>query len=227
MRAHSATALLVVGVNILLCCALSAGRAQEEPERSAAELMDALMWNREPVGGPFALVDHTGRQRTEADFRGKLLFIYFGFTSCPDVCPTDLQAMGMALDQLGTVGDAVQPLFVTVDPERDTPQRLDNYVTLFHPRLIGLSGDATSIRQAARAYKVYYAKVPTPDGSDYTVDHSGYIYLMDHAGQYLGFFPPGTPPDRMADVIRPLVGRAQRRCGSSRIAVPAQDNASA
>jgi cytochrome oxidase Cu insertion factor (SCO1/SenC/PrrC family) len=82
-------------------------------------------------------------------------------------------------------------------------------VSLFHPRLVGLTGDASSIRQAARAYKVYYAKVPT-GGEDYTIDHSSYIYLMDRAGQYLGFFPPGTPPDRMADVIRPLVQRAHR-----------------
>jgi cytochrome oxidase Cu insertion factor (SCO1/SenC/PrrC family) len=209
MRARAATALLFVGMNVLLCCALSPGRA-EEPERSAAELMDVLMWNREPVGGPFALVDHTGRQRTEADFRGKLLLIYFGFTYCPDVCPADLQAMGLALDQLGAAGDAVQPLFITVDPERDTPQLLADYVPLFHPRLIGLSGNTAAIRQAARAYKVYYAKVPTADGSDYTVDHAGYIYLMDRDGQYLGFFPPGTPPDRMADVMRPLVEEARR-----------------
>jgi cytochrome oxidase Cu insertion factor (SCO1/SenC/PrrC family) len=210
MRTRSATALLTVVVKLLFCCALAAGRAQDEPERSAAELMDVLMWNREPVGGPFALVDHTGRQRTEVDFRGKFLLIYFGFTNCPDVCPTDLQAMGLALDQLGAAGEAVQPLFITVDPERDTPQLLADYVSLFHPRLIGLSGDANSIRQAARAYKVHYAKVPTADGSDYTVDHSGYVYLMDRAGQYLGFFPPGTPPDRMADVIGPLVEGASR-----------------
>ena len=130
---------------------------------------------------------------------GKFLLIYFGFTHCPDVCPTDLQAIGLALDQLGKAAEEVQPLFITVDPERDTAQLLADYLPSFHPRLIGLSGDAASIRQAARAYKVYYAKVPTADGSDYTVDHSGYIYLMDRAGQYLGFFPPGTPPDRMAD----------------------------
>src|SRR5215216_3977034 len=183
-------------------------RAQSPPERSAAELMDAVMWNREPIGGPFVLVDHTGRPRSEADFRGKLLLVYFGFTSCPDACPTDLQAIGLALDQLGAAGDAVQPLFITLDPERDTPQLLADYVPLFHPRLIGLSGDASSIRQAARAYKVYYAKVATADRSDYTVDHSGFIYLMDRAGHYLGFFPPGTSPDRMADVIRPLIDGA-------------------
>lgn len=209
MRARSVTALLIVGFNIVLCCAPLTGSAQDEPERSAAELMDVLMWNREPVGGPFTLVDHTGRQRTEADFRGKLLLIYFGFTYCPDVCPTDLQAIGQALDQLGKTGDAVQPLFITLDPERDSAQHLAGYVPLFHPRLIGLSGDATAIRQAARAYKVYYAKAPRTDGSDYSIDHSGYIYLLDRAGQYLGFFPPGTPPDRMADVIRPLVEGAR------------------
>jgi cytochrome oxidase Cu insertion factor (SCO1/SenC/PrrC family) len=163
-----------------------------------------VMWNREPIGGPFALVDHTGRPRTEADFRGKLLLVYFGFTHCPDVCVTDLQAIGLALDQLDAAADAVQPLFITLDPERDTPHHLADYVPSFHPRLIGLSGDATTIRQAARAYKVYYAKVPIKD-ADYTIDHSAFIYLMDRAGQYLGFFPPGTPPDRMTDVIRPLL----------------------
>jgi cytochrome oxidase Cu insertion factor (SCO1/SenC/PrrC family) len=181
----------------------------QQPERSAAELMDVVMWNREPIGGSFTLVDHNGVRRTDADFRGKLMLVYFGFSSCPDICPTDLQAIGLALDQLGNAGEEVQPVFITVDPERDTPQLLADYVPMFHPRLIGLSGDATSIREAASAYRVYYAKVPRTDGSNYTVDHSGFIYLMDRGGQYLGFFPPGTPPDRMTEVIRPLLGREQ------------------
>jgi protein SCO1 len=185
-------------------------QAEETEEPSAASLMDDLMWGRGSVGGPLALIDHTGQRRTDADFRGKLLLVYFGFTYCPDICPTDLQAIGLALDRLREAGDAVQPLFVTLDPERDTPQQLADYVPMFHPRLIGLSGHESAIRQAARAYKVYYAKVPTADGSDYTIDHSGFIYLMDRAGQYVGFFPPGTPPDRIADVIRPLVEGAHR-----------------
>jgi protein SCO1/2 len=178
-------------------------------ERSAAELMDAVMWSREPVGGPFALIDHTGKPRTEADFRGKFLLVYFGFTYCPDVCPTDLQAIGLALDELGPAGDAVQPLFITLDPDRDTPRHLADYVPLFHPRLIGLSGDGRSIQQAAGGYKVYYAKVAMKN-FEYTIDHSGFIYLMNRAGQYLGFFPPGTPPDRMAAAIRPLLEEARR-----------------
>src|SRR5215208_7132913 len=97
-------------------------RAQSPPERSAAELMDAVMWNREPIGGPFALIDQNGARRTDAEFRGKLMLVYFGFTYCPDICPTDLQNIGLTLDKLGPLGDAVEPLFVTVDPERDTAE---------------------------------------------------------------------------------------------------------
>jgi cytochrome oxidase Cu insertion factor (SCO1/SenC/PrrC family) len=194
---------------MLLGLGIAAPALAQAPERSAAELMDAVMWNREPVGGPFALVDHNGKRRTDADFRDKLMLVYFGFTYCPDVCPTDLQSIGLALDRLGPAGEAVQPLFVTVDTERDTAEHLAAYVPLFHPRLIGLTGDASAVRDAANAYKVYYAKVPTAGAADYTVDHSGFIYLMDRDGRYLGFFPPGTPPDRVADVIRPLLEGAR------------------
>ncbi len=164
--------------------------------------MDILMWGREPIGGPFALIDHTGKPRTDADFRGKLMLIYFGFTYCPDICPTDLQNIGLAIDQLGAAGEHIQPLFITVDPERDTPERLAEYVPMFHPHLIGLTGDAAGIRQAAQAYKVYYAKVASEAGTDYTVDHTAFIYLMDRGGRYLGFFPPGTTPGRLAETIR-------------------------
>src|SRR3954462_13115802 len=97
---------------------------QPTSERSAAELMDAVMWNREPIGGSFALTDQNGTRRTEADFRGKLMLVYFGFTHCPDVCPTDLMQMALAVDQLGQVGEMVQPVFITVDPGRDTPEHL-------------------------------------------------------------------------------------------------------
>ena len=160
------------------------------------------MWGREPVGGPFALTDHTGRPRTDADFRGKLMLVYFGFTYCPDICPADLQAIGLAIDQLGAAGDGVQPLFITVDPQRDTAAHLAEYVTMFHPRLLGLTGDAAAIRQAADGYKVYYAKVPNAAGTDYTVDHTAFIYLMGRDGRYLGFFPPGTTPELIAETIR-------------------------
>jgi cytochrome oxidase Cu insertion factor (SCO1/SenC/PrrC family) len=133
-------------------------RAQKSEETSAARLMDDLMWNHGPIGGPFALIDHTGQPRTDKDFRGKLLLIYFGYSYCPDVCPTDLQQIGLAVDRLGADGEAVQPLFITLDPERDTAAHLADYVPLFHPRLIGVTGSAEEIRRAALAYKVLPAR---------------------------------------------------------------------
>ena len=177
--------------------------AQEPPQRSAAELMDVLMWNREPVGGPFALIDHNGTPRSDADFRGKLMLIYFGFTYCSDVCPTDLQSIAGAMDRLGPASELVQPLFITVDPEKDRPEQLKEYVKLFHPRLIGLTGEPRQIRDLTGAYKVYYAKTEPTKPTDRGIDHTGYMYLMGRDGKYLGFFPPGTSADRMVEIIRP------------------------
>jgi protein SCO1/2 len=191
---------LGLAVGLLLACTGLSLRAQSPDETSAARLMDDLMWNRGPIGGPFALIDHTGKLRTDEDFRGKLLLIYFGYSYCPDVCPTDLQQIGLAVDGLSAGADAVQPLFITLDPERDTTVHLADYVPLFHPRLIGLTGGAEQIRRVALAYKVYYAKYP-PDSPDYVIDHSSFIYLVDKAGKYIGFFPPGTTADRMIEII--------------------------
>jgi cytochrome oxidase Cu insertion factor (SCO1/SenC/PrrC family) len=177
--------------------------AAREPERTAAELMDVVMWGREPIGGPFTLVDHNGHRRTEADFRGHLLLVYFGFTSCSDVCPTDLQAMAGAVDKLGPMGSVVQPLFITVNPEFDTPEQLKSYVGLFHPRMIGLTGTQRQIRDVTRAYKVFYARTTPGIRTDPNVDHAAVVYLVGADGHYLGFFPTGTSADRMAATIRP------------------------
>jgi cytochrome oxidase Cu insertion factor (SCO1/SenC/PrrC family) len=197
---------VVFGLWLMLTPAL----AGDAPARSPAEIMDILMWNREPVGGPFELTDQAGHVRTERDFRGQLMLVYFGFTYCPDICPTDLQAIGLALDKLGNDAGSVQPLFITVDPERDTSEHLAEYVPLFHPRLIGLTGTADAIRKAADEYKVYYAKVSLGKADDYTVDHTAFIYLMDRDGNYLGFFPPGTSADRMVEIIRPRLAEPAR-----------------
>lgn len=196
-RRHLLGALILLAVG-----SVAPSSFAQAPERSAAELMDAVMWNREPIGGPFALTDQNGVRRTDADFRGKLMLVYFGFTSCPDICPTDLQQMGVAVDQLGSDGEMVQPVFITVDPARDTAEHLKDYMPLFHPRFIGLTGDPAAIRQAARGYRVYYEKIEREDKSDYTLDHSVFIYLMDHDGRYLGFFPPNTPAGRLAETMR-------------------------
>ena len=195
------------GLIVAAALAMTPALAQTASSRSAAELMDAVMWNREAIGGPFELVDQSGTTRTERDFRGKLLLVYFGFTFCPDVCPTDLQAIGLAMDQLGADADKVQPLFITVDPARDTAEHLAQYVPMFHPKLIGLTGSAAAVHRAAEAYRVYYKQIDfEKNRDDYTVDHSAFIYLMDRDGKYLGFFPPGTSAEKMVDMIRPYLG---------------------
>ncbi len=182
---------------------------QSEPERSAAALMDVVMWNKEPIGGSFTLIDQDGRSRSDAEFRGKLLLIYFGYTYCTDVCPTDMQSISSAVDWLGPAGEGVQPLFITVDPEHDRPEQLKLYVALYHPRLIGLTGSSGAIKRVARAYKVYYAKSDPARQADRTIDHSSFIFLIGREGQYLGFFPPGTPPDRLVEVIRSYLATTQ------------------
>jgi protein SCO1/2 len=174
---------------------------------SAAQLMDDLMWARGPIGGPFALIDHDGRRRTDAEFRGKLMVIYFGYIGCPDICPADLMSIALALDQLGDAADAVQPIFITLDPERDTPAHLAEYVKAFHPRLLGLTGAPEEIRKVATAYKAYYAKVGNAGGADDAVDHTAFIYLVGRDGQYLGFLPPSTTPERLRNVIGQMLSR--------------------
>ncbi len=156
------------------------------------------------VGGPFALVDHTGRPVTDADFRGKHLLVYFGYTYCPDVCPTELGVMAQAMDRLGPLAEKVQPLFITVDPKRDTVAHMAGYVELFHPRLVGLTGTPEQTAAAAKAYRVYHA-VPTGQdaaGGDYLVDHSSFIYLMGPDGAFQRVFAAGAEPDQIAADIR-------------------------
>ncbi len=158
------------------------------------------------VGGPFRLTDHTGKAVTDADYRGKYLLIYFGYTFCPDVCPTELSTMAGALDALGPAAERVQPLFVTVDPERDTVAHLAEYVPLFHPRLIGLTGTPEQIRDVARAYRVYAAKSPGSAGDNYLMDHSGFVYLMGPDGKFVAVFPGAAGPEKMAGDIRKRIG---------------------
>jgi protein SCO1/2 len=176
--------------------------AEEPATPSAAELMDDLMWNRGPIGGPFELIDQHGRRRSDAEFHGKLVVLYFGYTYCPDICPTDLMAISSAIDLVDPAGYDVQPIFITIDPERDTIEQLANYVPLFHARLIGLTGSVHDIRKLALAYKVYYAKRTSEPGAPYAIDHTAFIYLVDRQGKYVGFFPPATPSDRMVEIIR-------------------------
>jgi protein SCO1/2 len=155
------------------------------------------------LGGPFDLVDQNGRAVTQADFAGQFMLIYFGFTHCPDVCPTELQTMANALDMLGPDAQRVAPIFITVDPERDTPDQLKGYVAAFHLRMIGLTGSPEQITAAAKAYKVYYSKAQIPsDSGDYQVDHTSLVYLMGPDGGLRSLFRSGISDKAMAAEIR-------------------------
>jgi cytochrome oxidase Cu insertion factor (SCO1/SenC/PrrC family) len=198
--AGATTALLIVG--ILFGCGMAV--AAEQP--SAAQMMDDLMYGRGTVGAPFTLTDTTGRRRSSSEFRGKLMVVYFGYTYCPDVCPTDVMAISQALRALGPAAEDIQPVFITIDPERDTPL-LAEYLAAFHPGFIGLTGSPEEIRAVANSYKAFYARVPDARGSDYSIDHTGVIYLMDRNGEYLGFMPPQTGPDRLTEILRKSVAK--------------------
>lgn len=152
------------------------------------------------VGGPFELVNGDGEIVTEADFAGSHLIVYFGFTYCPDICPTELISIADALDLLAPAEAArVQPIFVTVDPERDTPEVVQDYASHFHERMIGLTGSAEQIKAAASAYRVYYAKQEATDpDSPYLMAHTSYIYVMDGEGRYVRHFRMGATPEEIA-----------------------------
>ena len=153
------------------------------------------------IGGPFELIDHHGKPVTDKSFRGQYLLIYFGYGYCPDVCPTELANMAAALDALGPKAKDVRPLFITVDPERDTPEFLADYVVNFHPRLVGLTGKPEKIKAVAKAYKVYYAKAERPGQKEYLMDHTSFVYLMAPDGGFLSLFRGRTDPKTMAETI--------------------------
>ena len=138
------------------------------------------------VGGPFSLIDGDGKPVTDQTWHGKYMLVYFGYTFCPDVCPTTLTNLSDALDKLGAKADRIQPLFITVDPKRDTPDVVKQYAAAFGPRIIGLTGSAEQIATAAKEYRVYYAEHRTGTGpDDYSMDHSSVLYLMGPDGRFI------------------------------------------
>lgn len=154
------------------------------------------------IGGPFTLVDQNGSRRSSADFRGRFMLIYFGYSYCPDVCPTTLSLMSDALDKLGASSDAVVPIFITIDPERDSPARLKAYLASFGPRFVGLTGDLEAIKKVAALYRVYLKKEPLK-GGNYAMDHSSVIYLMGRDGKFVGFWDDTSiGPDKLAAALR-------------------------
>lgn len=191
--------LLLVGVVCFVAAAIAARYLWHAPQTAQT----TRSTGKALIGGPFALTDHTGKRRTDKDFRGRLMLVFFGFTSCPDVCPTSLQTATEALAKLGDDADKVRVLFITVDPERDTVEQLSRYHEAFDPRIVMLTGTPREIAAVAKAYRVYYAKRRQGDGpGDYTMDHSALSYLMGRDGRYLTHFSHKTKPDELAKALR-------------------------
>jgi len=157
------------------------------------------------IGGPFTLIDQNGVKRSSADFHGKYMLIYFGYSFCPDVCPTTMALMSDALDKMGPKADAVVPIFISIDPERDTPAKLKPYVASFGPRFVGLTGDLKTIKKVADLYRVYIKKEPLENGN-YAMDHSSVIYLMGPDGKFVGYWDDtSVGPDKLAAALEKLI----------------------
>ena len=185
--------LLILGAGAFLVLSL-----HETPRGAAGTLLASA------IGGPFRLVDQNGKTVTDADLKGKWSLVYFGYTHCPDACPTALNDIAIALDELGPQRTAVRPVFVTVDPERDTPEVLKSYVTAFDAPILALSGTPEKIAQAAKGYRVYYAIHPEA-GGDYSMDHSSVIYVMDPEGRFTASFTQENSPEEIAERLKKLL----------------------
>ena len=198
MKARTAQILLMLAgflagvASIVLIIVLVSGR---DPVPSAGA---------SAIGGPFSLVDQDGRPVTDKDLRGRPFLVFFGFTHCPDVCPTALFEISEVLGKLGPEAQRVSALFVTIDPERDTPVQMKDYLSSFNPRLVGLTGDPAAIAAVAKEYRVYVKKVPLDHG-DYTMDHTALVYLMDKDGRFVAPFNlKRSTEDAAADLRRYL-----------------------
>jgi protein SCO1/2 len=191
-------AALFAGLVILGAGAFLALSLRDTPRGAAGTLLASA------IGGPFRLVDQNGKTVTDADLKGKWTLVYFGYTHCPDACPTALNDISIALDDLGPKRDAVRPVFITVDPERDTPDVLKSYVTSFDAPILALSGTPEEIARAAKGYRVYYAKHPEA-GGDYSMDHSSVIYVMDPEGRFTASFTQENSPEEIAERLKKLL----------------------
>jgi len=184
----------------LLVLLLALGACQQgKPDFRATDITGASF------GQDFALTDHTGKPRALADFRGRVVVMFFGFTHCPDVCPATLAELAAAVKKLGTDGDKVQVLLVTVDPERDTPQVLSQYVTAFDPRFLALRGTAEETARVAKEFKIIYQKVAGARPDSYTMDHSAGTYIFDTQGRLRLYVSYGQGPEVFAHDIALLL----------------------
>jgi len=194
--------LAITLIPVLLAVALVAGFFIWHAADKLPALGRNVVTGTAQVGGPFTLIDQNGEKRTAADFRGRLMLIYFGYSYCPDVCPTTLSLMADALEKLGPRADAIVPIFITIDPERDTPAKLKPYLASFGPRFVGLTGDVASIKKVSTLYRVYAKKTPLAGGG-YGMDHTSVLYLMDRDGKFVTYWDDtAIGPDKLAEELR-------------------------
>ena len=166
--------------------------------RSASPIGPAIA----SVGGPFQLEDQNGKPFSDRDMKGRPFLVFFGYTHCPDICPTTLFELSEVMKKLGPDADRTGAVFITVDPERDTPAALKDYLSNFDPHLRGLTGDPAAVNAAIKAYRVYAKKIPLKDGGDYTMDHTAVVYLMDRDGRFVAPFNLKQTPEAAADQLR-------------------------
>ena len=166
------------------------------------------------IGGPFNLIDHKGHAVTDAAYRGRWMLVFFGYSDCPDECPVTLQKMANALNSLGPLADRIAPLFITVDPARDTPDRLARYLANFGSRIIGLTGNSERIAAAAKAYRVYYSPAQHEQSGIDLVSHSTFLYLMNSSGKLDALFRPDISADQLAAALRARLS-SQKANGAS------------
>jgi cytochrome oxidase Cu insertion factor (SCO1/SenC/PrrC family) len=185
---------------LLLAAALAGGLLWHESD-TVPGLGRSIVTGQADVGGPFRLTDQNGKTVSDADFRSRYMLIYFGYSFCPDVCPTTLSVMAQALDKLGGESRRVTPVFITIDPERDTPQVLGDYMKAFGPNFVGLTGSAAAIKDAEKKYRVYAVKKPLEKGG-YGMDHSSVMYLMGPDGKMISFYDEAISPDDLAKDLR-------------------------
>jgi protein SCO1/2 len=191
-------AVLLAGALILAAGALLAIAFRDNPRGAAGTMLASA------IGGPFHLVDQNGKPFTEANLKGKWHLVFFGYTHCPDTCPTTLNELSLAMDKIGKKRDEVDVVFVTVDPERDTPEVLKSYVQSFDAPIVALTGTPDEVAQAAKAYRVFYAKHTRADGG-YDMDHSAVIYIMDPQGRFTATLTPDASADAMAQRLGKLL----------------------
>ncbi len=190
----------LAGVGVVAAFMLAACQPAPQPPTYRATDITGATFARD-----FRLTDHNGQVRTLADFKGKVVAIFFGYTHCPDVCPTTLSDFASALQQLGPQAERVQVIFVTVDPQRDTPDLLKQFVPAFNPGFLGMFGDENTLKQLAKEYKVVYQKTSVKGADDYLIDHSAGTYVYDPNGNLRLLIPYGSGPDAIAQDLRTLL----------------------